>query len=304
MRKGGYFNQDEKLQEIKKLLLAKLIRPKKPNINELYNQLGEYDKTHLDNSIGFGNINNLRNPFKDYLASFNDNLFTIAIDFPITLKSRRNTDKTIMICAMDSLPPKPEDLTDNDVFNRTGFCMSKNICFWAPFSLIADWEKPIGSMSSNFAFFEELLKNYNIYITDIYKIFFRTLEGKSNKYTRSNQINRYKKLKINNINAHAAILEREIEIINPDAIITIGNSSRDRLLELNESLSGNKQKITRWGKDLQLYIWKDNIDIISSPHISGGANGAKMKIINAHPITKEEGFENKKLAKLIYNKIK
>lgn len=210
---------------------------------------------------------------------------------------------------MDSLPPEPDKLKDGHVFKRKAFDMSNNIGFWAPFSLIADWKNPTGSMSSNLAFFEKILENYNVYVTDIYKIFFRTREQKNNKQKKSNQLSKYKNLKSDNRNAHAAILEKEIEIIRPNAIITLGNSSRDRLLELNKSFfdkgqCANPRIAPKWEKELQEYKWKNKIDIISCPHISGGANGAKMQIINAHPLAKEEGYENKKLASIICDKIK
>ena len=220
------------------------------------------------------NTNDLVNEFS-YLH-FED-IRTIAIDFPFSLQNGMRD--TIMICAMDSFPPNN---TQSDKEKKT-------IKSWVPFSLIDNWSYQKGSAKSNSTFFMLLFQTYNIYVTDIYKIFFR--EGPCGTDKRSNQNLRY----TNNIlDIHKTILENEINIIKPKAIITLGNRSRDALLKFTNVKAQN------WHKDLQTYSWIDNkTKILSIPHISGAANGAKSKIIKNLRYSHINGSQNEKLAKII-----
>jgi hypothetical protein len=59
-------------------------------------------------------------------------------------------------------------------------------------------------------------------------------------------------------------------------------------------------KAQNWHKDLQTYSWIDNkTKILSIPHISGAANGAKSKIIKNLRYSHINGSQNEKLAKII-----
>lgn len=289
--------------QIQKLISNKLICPKSPDIKKIYEQLEQYARDYDSSKINFASVNNLKEPFKEYLLSFQGNLDTIAIDLPIYLKSEIETDQTVMICAMDPLPPEPNKIKDEHGFNRAGFIRNNNIGFWVPFSLIDDWENPKGSMAQNGAFFKEILSNYNIYVTDIFKIFFRTQNQNNLTYKKSNKLKEFKNLSIGIKNVHGQILEKEIEIVKPKAIITLGNSSRDILLDTNYKVNNHSQRSTSWTTELQEYKWNNEIQIISSPHISGASNGAKMRIIKSKFHNHKGVFVNQLLAKLITEKL-
>ena len=220
---------------------------------------------------------------EDLIKIKNKKLKTIAIDLPILLKlDGSNYKDTIIIVAMDPLSPLEQNKEDSD-----------NIGFWVPFSLIDNIKTGEKSFKSNYMFFVELLKNYNIYVTDIYKLFYR-LEEPVNK--KSNSDIDYIELE-NTL--HYSILNTEIKSIRPKAIVTLGNNSRDTILKkLNI-------KPEKWD-DIQLNYWmmESNINptpIISIPHISGAANGTSSKILNKYP--EISGTKNEKLAKLVHHKL-
>lgn len=214
------------------------------------------------------------------------NIRNIAIDFPIILKSLiKNTNDTLMIVAMDPLTKNANQ--SNSEKNKIGY--------WVPFSLIDSEFTGEGTFKLNTLFFKELLKHYNLYVTDIYKMFYRI--GDYPNDLRSSKDKDYT-IKLKEL--HTRILINEIEIAKPKAIITIGNSSRNALLEIQ------KIKQTKWD-DVQIHNFKSlnskiEIPIISIPHISGAANGTTTKILNKYDFLM--GTKNERLGKLIINKLK
>lgn len=107
---------------------------------------------------------------EDLIKIKDKKLKTIAIDLPILLKlDDTNHKDTIIVVAMDPLSPIEQNKENAD-----------NIGFWTPFSLIDNIKTGEKSFKSNYLFFAELLKKYNIYVTDVYKLFYR-LEKPVNK---------------------------------------------------------------------------------------------------------------------------
>jgi len=234
-------------------------------------QIKELQKILLANKL---NTNDLKNEFT-YLHY--EDIRTLAIDFPFSLEFGKRD--TIMICAMDSLPPN----------NFQNDLDKKNIQAWVPFSLIDNWNYQKGSAKANSKFFKILFEKYNLYVTDIYKVFFR--EGPNGTDKRSNQNSKYTN---DLIHVHKKILRKEITLIKPKVIITLGNRSRDAILKFTN------QTAQKWGDDIQSYNWiDDKTKIISIPHISGSANGAKSKIIKSLRYSHINGSQNEKLAKVI-----
>jgi uracil-DNA glycosylase len=131
-------------------------------------------------------------------------------------------------------------------------------------------------------------------VTDVYKLFYR-LEEPINK--KSNSDFDFIELETT---LHFSILNNEIETIKPKAIITLGNNSRNTLL------NHMKIKTEKWD-DIQLNYWQLEsntklIPLISIPHISGAANGTSSLILKKYPgLT---GTKNEKLAKLVHLKLK
>jgi uracil-DNA glycosylase len=183
--------------------------------------------------------------------------------------------------------------------NSPGEYSTDRVDFWVPFSLIRN------DKGANADFFEELSLHYNLYITDIYKLFFYVAtnewDDKNNKYKflTSNSRPEYKKIR-----KHAEILKEEVKIIQPHCIITLGNNSRDALLKISDDKT-KQSKI--WLADVQEYIYKDNSHecrIISSPHISTSANGARGPLLKNEKYNSiNEINETKKMARIIISKI-
>jgi uracil-DNA glycosylase len=92
------------------------------------------------------------------------------------------------------------------------------------------------------------------------------------------------------LDVHKQIIKKEIEEINPKVIVTLGNNSRNAVL----NILGQQPK--PFWNDIQKYYWEE-IPILSIPHISGAANGTTSKIIKNHPDL--TGYKSEKLAKLI-----
>lgn len=281
-----------------KTLESQFIHPKN-GLTATYQQLTKYTKERKAADILPATIFDFQEPLKSFLIANQDQLTTLAIDLPVYYKAQIPTSKTLMICAMDPLPPLPTSAFWNDKniqFNET-------VGFWAPFSLIDNWDEPTGSMRTNISFFKTLLSNYNLYVTDIYKLFFRFEQ--SGNYIASNAIQEYTSLLGENGRSfHGNLLAKEIELVNPCAILTLGNAARDKLLAINYLLNNHLQPPTHWGDDFQQYTWNNSIPLIASPHISGAANGAKAAILS-NPIFQQitGNYQNERLAKIIVDQL-
>jgi len=267
-------------------------------LKDIYDGLNKYSNGESI-SLSSSKITNFKSPFLELLNQYGNELTTVAIDFPIFFKSIQNTDETIMICAMDPLPPLPE----NNFWRDKKFIQGTDVSLWVPFSLIDDWNNPAGSMRTNVPFFNTLIKKYNLYITDIYKVFYR--KGSNNKYISSNQLSSFTGLKnFNYQKIHAHIVEQEIQIVNPKVIVTLGNKSRNALLSIQQNINGEKQTPIYWGNEPQKYLWNNKTQIISLPHISGAANGSKQKLIsNPKYETIKTKYQNEKIASILLSYI-
>jgi hypothetical protein len=244
------------------------------------------------------NKSKLLSPFSEILK-VKSPLKTFGIDLPIFIKSPEVNASTIMICAMDPLPPLPDSL----FWKNKNVDIENDVGFGTPFNIGGDLKNPIGSMKTNIPFFKILNEKFNLYVTDIFKLFFRVeFQG---GLLASNSFNNYTELKKNNKNVHASIIAEEINVVKPESIITLGAASISKLLELNRSINGQIQNQKRFTNVLNFYKWNNTIPIISSPHISGSANGSKSKIINnelyKNIISK---YQNEKLALIITNYIR
>ena len=253
------------------LLESNLINPEN-GLHHHYKLLEIYGANEIDLKTGF--------VLKQFLNSEFNSLLEVqegqhlSIDLPVYLLN--DTAKlNIMICAMDPLSHH----------ENTG-----KIGIWNPFSIIKKNENFRGSDSSNHAFFTPLKKNYNLYITDIYKLYFMH-NGK-----KSNSISKYTKLKL-----HRTILKQEITIISPQYIITLGNTSKNALLGIFKETGSSLIKSSIEG----IEIYEVNtmaFKIICLPHISGLASGAKNKLLAGK--NSEGRYINEKLAYFLLSILK
>ncbi len=271
---------DEILSLLKEKLLSKNV-----DLSEAYEQLNNY-RVNQKEKVNFRtSVNNLHPTFRRQLAS-DFPTTTHAIDLPIYIANQQSNSR-IMIVAMDSLPPVPE----SSHWKNNSIDLRNEIGFWAPFSLIEDWSSPKGSMKSNLSFFQPLLENHSLYITDIYKLFYRKIL--SSGYKVSNRISTYTNLE--NL-VHFEILLKEIEIVQPKAILVLGKSA---LNSMNPILT----EVPSFGFP-QYYVGEDKIPLLALPHISGAANGAKATFVNDEKFTFIESKTwNEKLARIALHQL-
>jgi len=262
--------------EIKKLIEEKLIQPQ-VGINTIYAALENYFHKQYDRNkeIELPVYHLTKN---DLMGSFSflqtKNIHSIGIDFPIQISKGLNRP-VVMICALDPLRENNEGKENSDL-----------ITDWVPFSIIKNPEKENKYTElENLIFFHTLLDSFDIYVTDIYKVFFRENSKISNK------ISSYTRLSI-----HNEILQSEIEIIKPAAILTLGNGARDAICNL---MGINAPTWTNSVYKTTVH----SLDLVMVPHISGAANGAKAPILNNENYSKIEGKNNEKYARIIMKKI-
>ena len=264
--------------EIKILLKSKVINPS-CGFDMIYQSFDMYFKEQ------YNLIQNSQNQVDYQLSKFDlvaDFSFlkdlsvrTIGIDFPIKLSKGKNRP-VLMICAMDPLRADNEQKLPEDKLSD-----------WVPFSVIKnpDKEKKY-SEKENLQFFYTLLKDFDIYLTDIYKIFYR--EG--NKI--SNKINHYTSLPI-----HREILETEINCIKPTAILTLGNGARDAICELYKIYPPT------WTNEIFKTNLENGCSLVMVQHISGAANGSKAPILNNVSYHDIPGNNNTKYANIILKEL-
>jgi hypothetical protein len=281
-----YYQLEIPSVEILKEMEANLINPEEGTLLS-YSQLISYFR--LANTLSLSNTKESLMKIiaantlckKDLVSDFgliNNKLTrTMAIDFPIMLRSlNTNVKDVIMVVAMDPLPPNV--IQDEVAMDQIG-------C-WVPFSLIDSDTTGEKSFKSNRAFFLELLKKHHVYVTDIYKLFYR--EGNYPTDLRSNSLSGFTE-----IPNHKIILNKEIEVVTPKAIVTIGNSSRNAIYHM---LGATPKP---WD-DVQICHWAST-PIISIPHISGAANKSSSALLKKYPDI--VGRKTEKLAKLVLHKL-
>lgn len=269
-------------ENIIKLIEEIIIKPT-GGLNKIYAVINDYlekeqieDKKHaFDLKLS---VNDLRPNFNVLKEK---PIRTIGIDFPLLLSKDKNR-KVLFICAMDPLRKEtPEEKT------------SKIIEPWVPFGIIDNPNNKHIKKKQNLLFFHILLNYFDLYVTDIYKIYYRI--GKS----CSNKDKDFKSLKIKNesLTIHDKILKAELNEIKPDFILTLGNSSRDTAKKIF-----NINVKPKWSEKVECTTYSDEknkeIQIITVPHISNSANGPKKAILdnptykNIHGKTPIERFAN------------
>jgi uracil-DNA glycosylase len=298
------------------LLENNFITYNKGSLHHIYNELLEFSK--IDNEtekskqktkLSFTNLSNLNPAFLEKINEINkkDTALFFATDLPIYLEStHKKNAPTIMVCAMDSLPPVPIKDNQNNYklypHQNSKIDLRNNIGFWAPFSLVEH------NNDDNAKFFKALLTQYNVYVTDVYKLFFYIDKNKINEkgeyvFNKSNGWSKYRKLE-----SHKNILTSEINIIKPSCIITLGNNAGNALLNIegkNLDLWENCLDFGGLQKNDTNKITAPNnsIKIISMPHISGAANGDKTRIIENKLYKNIPGETIEKYANILLHEI-
>ena len=264
--------------EIKELLTLKVVSPS-CGIDIIYRAFDTYfiEQYDLSNDVleGFDYQLSKFDLVNDFSFVKELNVRSMGIDFPIKL-STGNDRPVLMICAMDPLRTDSELKLPDD-----------KLTDWVPFSLIKNPAKEKKySEKENLQFFYSLLKDYDLYLTDIYKLFYR----EENKI--SNKINYYTGLPI-----HRQILEAEINCINPAAILTLGNGARDAICGLYKIFP------PAWSNEIFKTNLENGCSLVMVPHISGAANGSKAPILNNECYRDIPGSNNTKYANIILSEL-
>lgn len=257
---------------IVELLEAQLIQPKEglqpvyDNLKRFFLEQNTDQKLESEASVQVDlDVQDLKGDFSNLKEKA---IRTVGIDFPIVLKKGKNRP-LIMVCALD--PLRTDAPGDNT-----------KISDWVPFSVIKNLDKETRhSEKENLKFFHTLLETYDLYITDIYKVFFR-MDGKL-----SNQIKEFTKLGI-----HKTLLEAEINCIQPQAIITLGNGPKDAICQLYNITA------PAWSEQPSLLKLNDHTELLCLPHISGAANGTKAILLNNDAFSSLDGKGNTRYANI------
>jgi hypothetical protein len=262
--------------QIKELLSSQLLK-NRGKIDQFYLWVEQYFQNQFFESTDF-TVNAPLFDIQDltgcYSSELNSDVRNLGIDFPVLL-SKAGNRSTLMICAMD---PLRADIEDD----------SKSISPWVPFSIV---NNPIQetkySEKENLVFFQVLLEEYNLYVTDIFKLFYRNGEIKSNSL--KNFIS---------LSIHREILEKEIERIQPDIIITLGNNARSAIATIFPV------QCQEWSDTIHEVQKVNGQSILMIPHISQSANGTKSPILNNSNYSDIAGSGNEKYAKIVIQQIK
>ncbi len=145
-----------------------------------------------------------------------------------------------MILAMDPLRDKQAIPTNEISFN-------------SPFSI----HKKVNN--KYYPSIQKLANNFDIYITDVFKLFFRQIE---NQDVLSNSLSEFNTLPI-----HHQLIESEIKIFNPDLILCLGKHSINGLSKIDKKMRINSSIVS----PLTNYNFK-NIPTFAIPHASGVAS--------------------------------
>lgn len=163
-------------------------------------------------------------------------LRNLGTDFPVYFGNPEACKERIMIIAMDAKRNEPNS-DDVVVLNSV-------------FSLHSLSNGRETTKNDYWKFIEPLTKENFVYITDVYKLFYEytNLEGKPKISNKDKNFTDTK-----NGSIHKAILDKEIALIRPTKIITLGKEAKTALLAIRPDL-GEKEK--------------REIECIFMPHIS------------------------------------
>ena len=188
--------------------------------------------------------------FGDFLLNKSEKIKNLGIDFPLFFENKGKPN--LAIVAMD---PKRNDES----------CKEKNcISLGSVFAL----NKESGRKSNEndyWNFIYPLTQDFNVYLTDVYKIYYDSIDKNQKVSNKDIDFNEFK-ISINNNkkNIHRHILEKEFDFLfrnsstNESLVIALGKEAKTSICQL-------------FGinlKEDEISIVHDNIKFIFMPHIS------------------------------------
>ena len=145
----------------------------------------------------------------------------VGIDFPITFGDYVSSPNRTMIVALD---PKRNDLVNA----KQNAEVPKTISLNSVFSLHSEGGRQ-NSRNSYWSFVSYISRTSFVYLTDVYKIYYQTNDA-SGKALVSNKDKEFVDSNRAPYQHNKLILEKEIEIIKPNRIITLGKDARNTVL--------------------------------------------------------------------------
>ena len=198
---------------------------------------------------------------KDFLLP--SALSYLGIDFPtwLNFKYSKEIRRRIMIVGID---PLRDDENPAQVSIGTPYALHHK-------------KMRDGRTGEYWKFIQSLAADYSIYMTDIFKVFFYSGSGKTNRSYRNRNFT---------TNAlHQEILAKEIKIVKPDIIITMGNIATKLVLD------DRKQRFSPISKrnifEKKGVTHRSNTEIIPMVHLSGSSRkGQKIFIETNYKLAK------------------
>jgi hypothetical protein len=168
------------------------------------------------------------------------------IDLPVWFTEKNSNRKKILILAMD--PLRSETTADQQ---------RSTADFNSPFSI------HLRTKNNYFPSISLLASTYDLYITDVFKLFYR---DKSNQKNMSNQSPDFLTMAV-----HSELLQKEIALFEPSCVLCLGIHALNGLSKI-EKFQPNKSIVS----ELRNYNFK-GIPTFAIPHASGiAARWAKL----------------------------
>ena len=202
----------------------------------------------LENKYGYIPIQRL----KKFNSSLFQNKTNFGVDLPIWFKNPQGKRLRIFILTMDPLRTKDEKIIDKASLN-------------SPFTI----HQRKGN--NYFPSIEKLAYNYDLYITDVYKLFFRDSD---NLNSVSNENPEFIAQTI-----HLEILKDELSLFQPDFILCLGKHAIGGLAKLD-----NFQPNSSIVSEIQNYNFQ-GIPTFAIPHASGVASRWAKKFMQINGFT-------------------
>ncbi|WP_445737855.1 uracil-DNA glycosylase family protein [Mariniflexile sp.] len=192
-----------------------------------------------------------------------DKAYLRGVDLPFYFGNIEASKKRIMIIGLDPLRSKSAfEKAEKSNGNKAN--IYEDVLLSTPYALHSKAVRE-GKTNNYWKIIEGLKDDNFIYLTDLYKTFFKT--NVSSKVTRS--YNYYKQENVSNNSRE--ILLKEIELIKPDVIVTFGNDVKYAIGELVD------KKIPTLSKESEIIIADNLGGIPILPFVHPAARYSKLK---------------------------
>lgn len=213
------------------------------DVSSYYNSMINNYENDLPFEIGNSlKIDNLNLTFEKLLSQ-KHGISNIGIDLPVFFANKLATKNRIMIIAMD---PKRNGQNNNQITLNSVF------------SIHSKRHGRETNKNDYWNFIEPLTKNNFVYITDVYKLYYEFSFEENGKLHKklSNKDPEFIGKHTAAYNQNKLILEKEINFVKPNKIISLGNESAMALKSIMNI------------KTNELFFEQEGIEYLFMPHIS------------------------------------